>query len=102
MLFHFIKLYWRAILAIVGFALAVWVWLPAALKAKLSAGWKKFGHAIGNFNARVLLTLLYSVVILPFGLFVRLFADSMHMKKRPLTWFGHPPPPHTLAEPLRQ
>jgi hypothetical protein len=102
MVLHFIKLHWRAILAVVVVALLVWVCLPAAIRAKLSAGWKAFGHAIGNFNARVLLTLLYSIVVLPFGLAVHFFADSMHMKKRPLTWFDHPPIPNTLEEARRQ
>jgi hypothetical protein len=102
MLFHFIKLHWRAVLAVVVFAVALWMCLPAALRTKLSAGWKKFGHALGNFNARVLLTLVYSIVILPFGLVVRLFSDSMHIKKRPQKWFDHPPIPNTLEEARRQ
>jgi hypothetical protein len=102
MLFHFVKLHWRTILAVVAFALAVWVCLPAAMRAKLSAGWKKFGRAIGNFNARVLLTLLYAIVILPFGLVVRFFSDSLHTKKRPQAWFDHPPIPNTLDEARRQ
>lgn len=102
MLLHFIRLHWRTVLAIVVFAVAVWFCLPAGLRAKISAGWKAFGHAIGNFNARVLLTLLYSIVILPFGLVVRLFSDSMHIKKRPEKWFDHPPTPNTLEEARRQ
>jgi hypothetical protein len=57
---------------------------------------------MGNFNARVLLTLLYSIVILPFGLAVRAFADSMHIKKRPEKWFDHPPIPNTLEQARHQ
>ena len=102
MLFHFVKLHWRTILAVVAFALAVWVCLPAAMRAKLSAGWKRFGRAIGNFNARVLLTALYAIVIMPFGLVVRFFSDSLHTKKRPQAWFDHPPIPNTLEEARRQ
>jgi len=102
MLFHFVKLHWRTILAVVALALLVWVCLPAGMKAKLSAGWKKFGRAIGNFNARVLLTLLYGIVILPFGLAVRCFSDSMRIKKRPESWLDHPPLPNTLEEARRQ
>jgi len=102
MLLHFIKLHWRTVLAVVAFAVAVWFWLSAALRTKISDRWKKFGRAIGNFNARVLLTLLYAVVILPFGLVVRLFSDSMHIKKRPQGWFDHPPLPNTLEEARRQ
>ena len=102
MLRHFILLHWRTILAVVVFAVLLWFCLPAAVRTKLSAGWKKFGRAIGNFNARVLLTLLYAVVILPFGLVVRAFSDSMHIKKRPEKWFDHPPIPNTLEEARRQ
>ena len=102
MLLHFIRLHWRTILAIVFFGVFVWACLPASLRAKLSGGWKKFGHAIGNFNARVLLTVLYSIVILPFGLAVRAFSDSLHTKKRPQSWFDHPPLANTLDEARRQ
>jgi len=102
MLLHFIRLHWRSVLAVVAFALLVWVCLPAATKATLSTGWKKFGRAIGNFNARVLLTVLYAIVIMPFGVAVRFFSDSMHIKKRPESWFDHPPLPNTLEEARRQ
>jgi hypothetical protein len=102
MLLHFIRLHWRAVLTIVFLAVAVWFLLPAGLRERLAEGWKKFGRAIGNFNARVLLTLLYSIVILPFGLAVRFFADSFHTKKRPESWFDHPPLPNTLEEARRQ
>lgn len=102
MLLHFIKLHWRTVLAAIVLAVAIWFWLPAALRARISGRWKKIGHAIGNFQARILLTLIYSVLILPFGLVVRAFADSMHMKKRPEKWFDHPAIPNTLEEARRQ
>jgi len=99
---HSIKLHWRAVLAVSALALLVWACLPVRLKAKLEESWKKFGHVIGNINARILLTLLYAIVILPFGLAVRFFSDSMHIKKRPESWFDHPPIPNTLDEARRQ
>jgi hypothetical protein len=102
MLLHFIKLHWRTVLAVVAFAVAVWFCLPAALRAKISGRWKKFLHALGNFQARILLTLIYYVLILPFGVVLRVFSDSMHMKKRPEKWFDHPPTPNTLEEARRQ
>ena len=102
MLLHFIRLHWRTILAVVVFAVLVWACLPAPWKAKLWAGWKKVGHAIGNFNARLILTLLYSTVVALFGLPVRFFADVFHTKKRPEKWFDHPPIPNTLEEARRQ
>lgn len=102
MLLHFIKLHWRTVLAVIVFAVAVWFVLPAALRSRISGRWKKIGHAIGNFQARILLTLIYYVLILPFGLVVRAFSDSMHMKKRPEKWFDHPATPNTLEEARRQ
>ena len=53
--------------------------------------WKKIAHAIGNFQARILLTVIYAVLILPFGLVVRLFSDSLRTKKRPEAWLDYPP-----------
>ncbi len=50
------------------------------------AGWSRLMHTIGNFQARVLLSLLYAIVVLPFGLAVRLFADPLRMKHRPSHW----------------
>ncbi len=99
---HLIRLHWRAVLAVVVLAVLVWACLPARLKATLEESWKKIGRAIGNFNARVLLTLLYSIVILPFGLAVRFFSDSLHTKKRPDAWFDHPAIPNTVEEARRQ
>jgi len=95
---HLVRLHWRIVLAIALLAFAIWTWLPARLKV----GWNKFGHAIGNFNARVILTLLYSTVMALFGLPVRLSGDLLHTKKRPEAWFDHPPLPNTLEEARRQ
>lgn len=102
MLLHLIKLHWKTVLAVVVLSVTVWFCLPAALRAKISGRWNKIGRAIGNFNARVLLTVLYSIVILPFGLAVRFFSDSLHTKKRPESWFDHPPTANTLEEARRQ
>ena len=53
------------------------------------AAWTHLAKNIGNFQARVLLTVLYAVVLLPFGLIVRLFADPLRIKKRPTEWLEH-------------
>jgi hypothetical protein len=52
--------------------------------------WKAFGKKIGNFQARVLLTVAYGIVVLPFGLAARLFSDPLQIKKRPDAWQDHP------------
>lgn len=51
--------------------------------------WKRLAHKIGNFQARVLLTLLYAILVLPFGVTVRLFSDPLRIKKRPDRWLDH-------------
>jgi len=99
---HLIKLHWRAVLAVVAVGVALWFCLPARLRTTLSERWNKFGHFIGNINARIILTLLYATVMALFGLPVRLFSDSLHTKKRPEAWFDHPPLPNTLDEARRQ
>ena len=69
---------------------------------KLWEGWKKIAHKIANFQARVLLTIIYSLLILPFGLMVRFFSDSMHTKRRTIAWLDHPAIPNDLDEARRQ
>jgi hypothetical protein len=92
----------RVVLVVVLVAVLVWFCLPASLRTKLWEGWKKIAHHIGNFQARVLLTVIYSVLILPFGLLVRCFADSLHNKKRTVEWLDHPAIPNDLNEARRQ
>jgi len=69
---------------------------------RLWEGWKRLAHKIGNFQARVLLTILYAVLVLPFGLAVRLFADPLRIKRRPESWLEHPESPTTLDLARRQ
>ena len=64
--------------------------------------WTRLAHKIGNFQARVLLTVLYGVLVLPFGLIVRLFADPLRIKKRPAQWTDHPNEPTDMAWAQRQ
>jgi hypothetical protein len=59
------------------------------LKA-LWESWKRIAHIIGNFQARVLLTVLYASLVLPFGVIVRLFSDPLRIKHRPEKWIDHP------------
>jgi hypothetical protein len=61
-----------------------------SLLKRLWEGWKRVGRKIGDFQARVLLTALYAVVILPFGLAVRAFSDPLHIRKLPSQWSDRP------------
>ena len=57
---------------------------------KLWAAWKRLAHKIGDFQARVILTVIYASLVLPFGLAVRMFADPLRIKRHPTAWLDHP------------
>jgi hypothetical protein len=59
----------------------------------LWAAWMRLARTIGNLQARVLLTVLYAIVFLPFGVCVRLFADPLRTKRRPANWLDTPERP---------
>ena len=64
--------------------------------------WKRIAHAIGNFEARVLLTIFYAVLVLPFGITSRLFSDPLRIKHRPTRWLVHPEETYDLPWAKRQ
>jgi len=43
--------------------------------------WKKVAEKIGNFQARLLLSFFYFVVVLPMGLVVKLSSDPLKLRK---------------------
>lgn len=53
--------------------------------------WKQIASAIGRFLARVVLTVVYAAIILPFGLIARFSSDLLRTKKRPTSWHAYPP-----------
>lgn len=52
--------------------------------------WKRIAHVIGDFQARVILTVIYAVLVLPFGVAVRLFADPLHVRRHLREWQERP------------
>jgi hypothetical protein len=54
------------------------------------AAWTRVAKIIGNFQARVMLTVLYAVAVAPFGILVRLLADPLRIKHRPEAWLDRP------------
>ncbi|RME46966.1 MAG: hypothetical protein D6791_07010 [Chloroflexi bacterium] len=48
---------------------------------KLWHEWLRVARLIGSFNARALITLVYFVLIAPFGMPIRLFSDPLRMKR---------------------
>lgn len=45
--------------------------------------WKAFGHFLGDWLGRVVLTIFYFTVFVPFGIGVRLFGDPLKIKSQP-------------------
>jgi hypothetical protein len=58
------------------------------LLANLWEGWKRLGKRIGDFQARLLLTVFYFVILAPFALAVRWAGDPLSLKHRGDSW--HP------------
>jgi hypothetical protein len=76
--------------AILGWpwVVAVLLWLPALAAPSLLSwphrGWTRLGEALGWFNTRVILSLLYIIAIVPIGLVMRLAGnDPMERKFDP-------------------
>jgi hypothetical protein len=49
---------------------------------KFWAGWKRFGQFMGDIIGRLVLTIFYFTVFLPFGVGVRLFGDRLDIRSR--------------------
>ena len=63
------------------------------------AGWKKIGGFIGDFIARVVLTLLYFTLVLPFGLITRLGRDPLDiLETRAASWLSRTTHDQTLDD----
>lgn len=45
----------------------------------LWSGWKELAHYIGDFQSRLLLTIFYFTVAVPFGVLVRLVIDPLRI-----------------------
>ena len=73
------------------------------LVRRLWQGWKRFGRKIGDVQARVLLTIFYFVIVAPFALAVRVFADPLGLKpKTAKGWRPRPAGTPALEQARRQ
>jgi hypothetical protein len=74
------------------------------LLRRLWQGWKRFGRKVGDFQARLLLTIFYFVILAPFGLGMRA-ADPLGLRHRDgPSWKSRPVAPagDVLARARRQ
>lgn len=50
------------------------------LLKKLYSRWKTIAHHLGIFQSKVILTLFYFILLLPFGIIFSLFKDELGVK----------------------
>ena len=64
------------------------------LLKRLWERWKIFAHVVGNFQARVILTLFYLLLVPPFALIVKLAKDPLSLRAahRSTYWLTRPTP----------
>ena len=51
------------------------------LAKRLWDWWKRFAKRVGDVQARLLLSVLYVLLVLPMGFLVRQFSDPLQMKR---------------------
>jgi hypothetical protein len=68
------------------------------------AKWKAFAHVLGNFQARVLLTVFYIVLVGPIGLVLRLRSDPLKLRhqEKATYWLERQTRDLTLEDARRQ
>jgi hypothetical protein len=64
--------------------------------------WVKVSKKIGDFQARLLLSLFYIIFVLPLGLLLRLFADPLGVKKNSAHWTSRQSSAPRLQDARRQ
>jgi hypothetical protein len=69
--------------SIIGVSCLVFIALGLTVIKNFWHGWKAFGQFMGDWVARVVLTIFYFTVLVPFGIGVRLFGDPLHIKSHP-------------------
>ena len=70
---------------------------------KFWAGWKRFGHFMGDMLARVVLTIFYFTILLPFGLLTSLFGDPLNIRSKVKpAWVKRETGDRSMAEARRQ
>ncbi len=64
--------------------------------------WQKVAKQIGDFQARLILSLFYILIVLPTGLIARMFSDPLGLKKSAAHWNAKPSPPPRIEDARRQ
>jgi hypothetical protein len=75
------------------------------LLTRLWQRWTVYGHYIGDFQSRLLLTLFYFTILVPFGLLARVFSDPLELdsfRKETARWNHRPSQESDLQASQRQ
>jgi hypothetical protein len=64
--------------------------------------WQKVAKKIGDFQARLILSLFYFIIVLPVGLIARVFADPLGLKKTAARWDAKQSSPARIEDARRQ
>lgn len=64
--------------------------------------WQKVAKKIGDFQARLILSLFYILIVLPIGLIARMFSDPLALKKTAVHWDAKQSSPPRIDEARRQ
>ena len=78
-----------------------------SLRSRATRAWRRLtviAHIIGTFQARVLLSLFYFVIVPPFALMVKLAKDPLQLRLAAGTsaWIERPEPPPPSQTAQRQ
>ena len=63
--------------------------------------WRAFGQMMGDFVARIFMTVFYFTLAIPFGIGVRLLKDPLHLKSKDTGWLQRERRAETLEEARR-
>ena len=69
--------------SVIGLLAVVYIALGVSLIKDFWHGWKAFGQFLGDWLARLVLSIFYFTILVPFGVGVRLFSDPLLIKKQP-------------------
>jgi hypothetical protein len=72
-----------------------------ALLKQLWKKWRAFGQVMGDFVARIFMTVFYFTVAIPFGIGVRVFKDPLHLKSQQTRWLKRETKEETIEDARR-
>ena len=75
------------------------------MKQIIALSWGRFkiiAAIIGDVQGRLIATLFYFTILVPFGLASRMFSDPLHLKETNAAWVEREPVPEALEAAQRQ